>query len=249
MKTILTTMACATVLASSSQAANIALSATADTTLIQNFANGNYGGRTEVLIGPTGSSQQRAGLVLFDTSSLAGATINSMTLRFVLFRTAATGTWEVNMLREGNAGWVEGTEVGGTVEAGTATWNHRANPGTSWLGGNSGARLGTDIYGSMGSFTLTSGTDLVDDVIDTPLTVGGTGFTDLTALVDHWNTGSNNAGFQIYGGGAGNTQWGFDSKEGTGAAQLIIDYTPVPEPSSIALLGLGGLALLLRRRK
>ena len=31
--------------------------------------------------------------------------------------------------------------------------------------------------------------------------------------------------------------------------QLSFDYTPVPEPSSTALLGLGGLALILRRRK
>ncbi|MGB0992913.1 MAG: PEP-CTERM sorting domain-containing protein [Akkermansiaceae bacterium] len=30
---------------------------------------------------------------------------------------------------------------------------------------------------------------------------------------------------------------------------LTVQYTPVPEPSSTALLGLGGLALILRRRK
>ena len=30
---------------------------------------------------------------------------------------------------------------------------------------------------------------------------------------------------------------------------VTLDYTPVPEPSSAALLGLGGLALILRRRK
>ncbi|MGJ8656211.1 MAG: PEP-CTERM sorting domain-containing protein [Akkermansiaceae bacterium] len=29
----------------------------------------------------------------------------------------------------------------------------------------------------------------------------------------------------------------------------IVDVTPVPEPSSVALLGLGGIALILRRRK
>ena len=29
----------------------------------------------------------------------------------------------------------------------------------------------------------------------------------------------------------------------------VTDFTPVPEPSSTALLGLGGLALILRRRK
>ena len=41
------------------------------------------------------------------------------------------------------------------------------------------------------------------------------------------------------GGAAGNA--GIDHVE--------IDFVPVPEPSSVALLGLGGLALILRRRK
>ncbi|MCP5536457.1 MAG: DNRLRE domain-containing protein [Akkermansiaceae bacterium] len=241
-----TTIAIASLLCvtGSLHAATISLDATADTSLVPESPDNNYGSRTEVLIGNAGGNV-RAGLLRFDTTALAGATINSMTLRFVIFRTSTTGTWNVNMLREGNSGWVEGT-VNGAVQNGSATWNHKANPGTTWLGGSSGANAAADRYGSMGSFTLTSGTDVIDDVIDTTLTVGGTGFSDLTALVDHWNTGSNNAGFQIYGGTG---QWGFDSKEGSGAAQLIIDYTPVPEPSSAALLGLGGLALILRRRK
>ncbi len=34
-----------------------------------------------------------------------------------------------------------------------------------------------------------------------------------------------------------------------GLDEVVIDVTPVPEPSSTALLGLGGLALILRRRK
>ena len=33
------------------------------------------------------------------------------------------------------------------------------------------------------------------------------------------------------------------------ADNFVVDYTAVPEPSSAALLGLGGLALILRRRK
>ena len=32
-------------------------------------------------------------------------------------------------------------------------------------------------------------------------------------------------------------------------SEFSIDVTPIPEPSSTALLGLGGLALILRRRK
>ena len=34
-----------------------------------------------------------------------------------------------------------------------------------------------------------------------------------------------------------------------GVDSVVVDVTPVPEPSSTALLGLGGLALILRRRK
>ena len=229
-------------------AITVSLSATADTTLIQNFSDDNYGGRNEVLIGATGASQQRAGLLRFDTTSIpSGATIDSMILRIVIFREAATTSWQVNMLREGNTGWVEGTATGESgPDAGFATWDHMIEATDPWLGGSSGARLVSDIYGSMGTLSLTNGTDVVDDVIDTTLTVGTTGFADLTALVNHWNTGANNAGLQIYGG---NGQWGFDSKEGSGAAQLIIDYTPVPEPGAAALLLLSGLGIAFRRRR
>ncbi len=53
-----------------------------------------------------------------------------------------------------------------------------------------------------------------------------------------------------YGGSAG----GFGLGEALKAGGVItytydLDFTPVPEPSSTALLGLGGLALILRRRK
>ncbi len=43
-----------------------------------------------------------------------------------------------------------------------------------------------------------------------------------------------------------------DAGSGNGSSfdlMSVTDFTPVPEPSSTALLGLGGLALILRRRK
>jgi hypothetical protein len=47
------------------------------------------------------------------------------------------------------------------------------------------------------------------------------------------------------------TNEGFQGANSTGAQlnALLVHTTAVPEPSSAALLGLGGLALILRRRK
>ncbi len=44
-------------------------------------------------------------------------------------------------------------------------------------------------------------------------------------------------------------QGGFTTQRYLGFDDLIVNATAVPEPSSTALLGLGGLALMLRRRK
>ncbi len=55
------------------------------------------------------------------------------------------------------------------------------------------------------------------------------------------------SGFGLIGGG-GNISTTQDTVAGAGAS-ITYTYIPVPEPSSAALLGLGGLALVLRRRK
>src|SRR5690606_33514990 len=57
------------------------------------------------------------------------------------------GTLDVFQLVDGNAGWVEGTGGAGgaiaTAQAGEATWNHLAYPGTAWVGGTG---IGSDGY-------------------------------------------------------------------------------------------------------
>ena len=52
---------------------------------------------------------------------------------------------------------------------------------------------------------------------------------------------------EILVGGYGNFQYDFGA--GSFDAFNLVTLTPVPEPSSAALLGLGGLALLMRRRR
>eukprot|EP00112_Aurelia_sp_Birch-Aquarium-sp1_P009703 Seg21115.1 transcript_id=Seg21115.1/GoldUCD/mRNA.D3Y31 product="hypothetical protein" protein_id=Seg21115.1/GoldUCD/D3Y31 len=59
--------------------------------------------------------------------------------------------------------------------------------------------------------------------------------------------------FDVTGGVAANTQFQVIADSGTGDfvthQAVSLDVIPAPEPSSTALLGLGGLALILRRRK
>ncbi|WP_435892615.1 PEP-CTERM sorting domain-containing protein [Oceaniferula spumae] len=61
------------------------------------------------------------------------------------------------------------------------------------------------------------------------------------------------AAFRFTDPNGGTHQWDIGDTTGTPTGTAIpaatLSITPVPEPSSVALLGLGGLALILRRRK
>ncbi len=229
---------------------------TGDSTLIQNFANNNYGGRYEILLGPLGGGQQRAGLIRFDVTSMDGIyqSIDSVKLRFTVVRlaTAASSTWNINLLREGNAGWVEGT-ANGVAEVGSPSWNYRVydtTAPTEWLGGTSGARLTTDVYGPMTTMTFTNAT-LVGDVVELTLDPSSldSSVDTLGEIIDLWSGGTN-AGIQIYGGSG---QWGVASSEAATAGQepeLVITYTAIPEPSAAVLTALlMGAAGFLRCRR
>ncbi len=223
---------------------------TRDTSLVQESPNNNYGDRVNVLIGAHGSGRQRAGVIGFDVTSLNGlySTIASVKLEFTVgVTTAGTNTWQLNLLREGNADWVEGSS-NGEAEAGTATWNKKNT--ANWLGGNSGARLATDVYGSMASMTFTNGSTVTGNKVMVTLDPSSLdeSVNTLDEMMNLWSGGTN-AGIQIYGGSG---QWSVDSKDNAVVAnrpKLIVEYTPIPEPHSAALLGLGGVALVLRRRK
>lgn len=88
--------------------------------------------------------------------------------------------------------------------------------------------------------------------VDTGTDVNGGGdkvFIDVTAQVALWAAGTANNGWVFLP--TGNDGIDFDASENSDPAdrpQLVIDYTPVPEPGSLALIGLGGAAMLRRRR-
>ncbi len=79
---------------------------------------------------------------------------------------------------------------------------------------------------------------------------GDVGTWDVTAALAAWSAGGTNNGWAFIG--TTNNGWdAYTSEFGTVGSRplLTIDFTPVPEPTTTALLGLGGLALIFRRRK
>ena len=114
------------------------------------------------------------------------------------------------------------------------------------------------IIVSSNSFELENGVDAGDSFAvywfpelnstATMLTTGNTfGIARLTDVIDDGGTPADESSVNWYLPGAGNPNIDKAENSDVGRANFIV--AAVPEPSSTALLGLGGLALALRRRK
>ncbi len=75
---------------------------------------------------------------------------------------------------------------------------------------------------------------------------GGANWTvyTVTDIVSDWASGSPNYGFYQVGN---NYNWKTSESGSQYQPVLFIDYTPAPEPVTLALLALGGLAIVRRR--
>lgn len=226
---------------------------TENTTLISGVPNGNYGSGNSLWVGS--NSGERKILLRFDVSALAGqsASIESVTLS--MFQIAQSGSnngteIDVNLyqIQNANSGWVEGTGTGNS-QTGSASWNHAVNQTVDWAGSEGLSTPGTDYVAS-----AVDGTKVV-----TARTGNGWSGTEFTwnlpvSLLQSWISGTN-AGLVFaaadFGDLVANDYFRFGSSNHTTAEwrpMLTVNYTPIPEPGMVVLLGLGILAACPGRR-
>ncbi len=126
-----------------------------------------------------------------------------------------------------------------SIDAGTATWDASAWVATYNGGANPNAervRIDIEFFSDAGgTVSLGAASNILED------TRAGAGTSGWLEISNNGTVVANARSFQItYGSVLGNDAY---------ADNISFSITPVPEPSSTALLGLGGLALILRRRK
>lgn len=195
------------------------------------------------LQGPNKDNRMQRGLLQYNLAAIpAGSTINSATLRVhnsARFSTGTSHAWEVREIVAGNP-WNQNT----------ATWQTYDGV-NSWSGGTGGP--------TGGAFVGTGDALGATPRATTALLAGGNPAPvidlNLQTLVQDWVNGSiPNLGLAIQSaayGGTDNENWTVYTAGHANATvnppELIINYTPIPEPAGLALVA--GAALLASRRR
>ncbi|MHC4562558.1 MAG: PEP-CTERM sorting domain-containing protein [Planctomycetota bacterium] len=231
-------------------------------------ADRNYGGMTYIganesagAVAPEGQNTRT--LIRFDVSALAGQfdSIESIELRLYQLEGAVTNI-SAYTISDANSNWQEGSDSGSySSPAGwwnRTTWNNKLRHLTdsAWAGGPGLSVAGVDYDAS----PLASGTSSGSGWMSLELTG------DLMALMEQWVqapcTGTTFEGYNpgIFADPEEFTtvaneglllmadegiKW--SSSEGEFSPELVVRY--IPEPATMSLLALGGLALLRRPKK
>jgi hypothetical protein len=195
-------------------------------------------------------------------ANFAGATVNSATLVVrESFFNGGGPTTNVELRRinlPGATPWDPGDGTRGTrsttpdngAQMFWSDFDVAANNGIDWAGqAKAGPWDGGGVSG--GSSTDFRTTALADLINSQTMGSGVTTTWNLTSLAQNWASGLwENDGFALSTLNAvGNTNGYQIDTSGTTDRGLFLDYTPVPEPASLSLLALGGLALLRRRSR
>jgi hypothetical protein len=231
----------------------------ADTTIFGGFNTTNRGKEGTLYQGNLGGTT--SSLTQFSLTGIpAGQVIDSATLEFVIvdYNNYFTAGQSLNLHRL-LVSWLEGNGTG----SGSNPPQDGTN-GATWLSRDKGGSLSNwTTAGAKGNGTdrlaLVSANVTASNVTDMPLTSVGIGFDDLvtidvTADIQAWYSGAaSNFGWLIETSASpGSNYIGFASNDHPTRAKptLVVQYSAVPEPTSLLTFALGGLMLLvLRRRK
>ena len=196
---------------------------TTDTYMRNSAGDTNYGGFVEVRTDNSGTEYES----LISFGNIFGNGANQIALGSTI--TSATLT-----IYTSDITWSDGN--GPNAHRMLQSWDDGA---VTWNSLSGGITLGTQAQTVADD---TSGLDFI------PLL--GSADLNVTASLQAWSAGTTNNGWALIGSGT-NAWYGHSSETGVSlkAPTLSITYEAVPEPSTTALLGLGGLALILRRRK
>jgi hypothetical protein len=223
--------------------------------------NQNTGGESNLYFSATTTSTKGAGILLFKVTlpdDIAGATINSavLTLKETNWNGFTMNNIEVHRVNMTTGSWAVGN---GTVadcwtgqgDAGAGMYFADFDPvtqtGLNWSG--------NVTTGSSAATNLFSNTSAFGELVSTNASwrTGSTTTFDLTSWVQNIANGTwDNDGFAIWSGNS--TLTANDSNASNdfmviSITGMTIDYTPCPEPATITLLVIGGLAMIRRSRR
>jgi hypothetical protein len=236
-------------LAQGARADVISVGALKDNTLYEESSGALSNGMGEYLFaGKTAGELARRAVIAFDIAAAVptGATINSASLRLNMSRCGPTCSTTVPMgLYRLLGDWGEGASDafgeeggGGASQPGDATWIHTYYDTDYWVNeGGDFSPLASAIWNvtNLGVYTWSTA-QLASDV---------QGWLDNPAESFGW--------ILIGGEGPGGaTAKQFGSKDNLVASErpvLTIDYTPIPEPSTVFFVAAGMIAVLRFRRR
>lgn len=209
------------------------LGADIDSTIRSSSPDGDNTASSILFVGDTTTAGDfLRSAISFDLNQaeLVGATINSVTLTMTV-RSARTASADGDID-------LELYELSQSFDAGI-TWNARTGS-ANWTapGGDLGSNLVT-VAGDPGTAAPNDTFDFSSASLTSSVaSANGSSLYLLLKSGSEDNTADN---LFIFASNVNTTN-------GAAGPVLTIDYTPVPEPTSLALLGLGGLCMLRRRR-
>lgn len=237
------------------QAAPIVVTASQDTFVRSDSANDSFGSADTLLVGGHASVGPFNSFYKFSvdlSGLLPSESIDSVSFTLTSVNSAGSGTVNINLyqLSAANSDWIEGTSgVTDNVTNPAATFNNKAGQGvgaTAWAGGNTNANLvaGTDYVNTvLGNYTGATNT-----------ATGGQTFTfGNAALASLLNSEIGNVvelNFVLLDQTGDTNFLRIASSENATYDAPTLSVNVIPEPGTLALVGVAlGSLLLFRRRR